>query len=98
VCCFQPEVVAAATQIWDIAVQTEAKARVRVPADAVALRDPALSAAIGLNCWEEGWHKEVLFNLVQTYGIALAPIPPTIGSRDPEWAYPVTGFSEFSRR
>ena len=54
----------------------------------------ALSAAIGLNGWEEGRHKEVLSNLVQTYGIALAPEPPYLEPRDPEWAYLVTGFSE----
>ena len=51
-------------------------------------------AAIGLNGWEEGRHKEVLSNLVQTYGIALAPEPRYVEPRDPEWAYLVTGFSE----
>ena len=30
----------------------------------------------------------------QTYGIALAPEPPYLEPRDPEWAYLVTGFSE----
>ncbi len=80
--------------IWDIAVQTEGKARLRMLSYAAALRDPALSEAIGLNGWEEGRHKEVLSNLVQTYGIALAPEPPYIEPRDPEWAYLVTGFSE----
>ena len=80
--------------IWDIAVQTEGKARLRMLSYAAALRDPAMSAAIGLNGWEEGRHKEVLSNLVQTYGIALAPEPPYVEPRDPEWAYLVTGFSE----
>ena len=80
--------------IWDIAVQTEGKARLRMLSYAAALRDPALSAAIGLNGWEEGRHKEVLSNLVQAYGIALAPEPAYLEPRDPEWAYLVTGFSE----
>jgi len=80
--------------IWDIAVQTEGKARLRMLSYAAALRDPALSAAIGLNGWEEGRHKEVLSDLVRTYGIALAPEPPYLEPRDPEWAYLVTGFSE----
>jgi hypothetical protein len=75
-------------------VQTEGKARLRMLAYAAALRDPALSASIGLNGWEEGRHKEVLSNLVQTYGIALASEPPYIEPRNPEWAYLVTGFSE----
>jgi hypothetical protein len=80
--------------IWDIAVQTEGKAQLRMLAYAAALRDPILSAAIRLNGWEEGRHKQVLSNLVQTYGIALAPEPPYLEPRDPEWAYLVTGFSE----
>ena len=33
-------------------------------------------------------------NLVQAYGIALAPEPAYAEPRDPEWAYLVTGFSE----
>jgi len=73
-------------RIWDIAGQAEGKARLRMLAYAAALRDPALSAATGLNGWEEGRHKEVLSNVVQTYGIALGPEPPTIEPRDPEWA------------
>jgi hypothetical protein len=61
---------------------------------AAALRDPALADAIGQNGWEEGRHKEVLSNLVQAYGIVLAPEPAYLEPRDPEWAYLVTGFSE----
>jgi hypothetical protein len=80
--------------IWDIAVQTEGKARLRMLSYAAVLRDLALSEAIGLNGWEEGRHKEVLSNLVRTYGIALAPEPAYVEPRDPEWAYLVTGFSE----
>jgi hypothetical protein len=80
--------------IWDIAVQTESKARMRMLAYAAVLRDPALAKAIGLNGWEEGRHHEVLSNLVRAYGIALAPEPPYAEPRDAEWAYLVTGYSE----
>ena len=80
--------------IWDIAVQTEGKARLRMLAYARALRDPDWRAAIERNGWEEGRHKEVLHNMVAFYGIALEEEPPYLEPRDPEWAYMVTGFSE----
>ena len=80
--------------IWDIAVQTEGKARQRMLTYARMLRDPAWQAAIELNGWEEWRHKQVLSDLVACYGIALEPEPPYPPPRDPEWAYLVTGFSE----
>ena len=80
--------------IWDIAVQTEGKARLRMQCYAASLRDPAWHDALSLNGWEEGRHKEVLANLVRAYGIALAPEPVYVEPRDAEWAYLVTGFSE----
>ena len=80
--------------IWDIAVRTEGKARLRMQAYADGVRDQAWHDAIGLNGWEEGRHKEVLANLVQAYGIALEPEPPYLPPKDSEWAYLVTGFSE----
>jgi hypothetical protein len=80
--------------IWDIAVQTEGKARLRMLSYAHSLSDPDWRAAIELNGWEEGRHKVVLSNLVQAYGIALAPEPVYVKPRDVEWAYLVTGFSE----
>jgi hypothetical protein len=80
--------------IWDIAVQTEGKARLRMLAYADSLTDKELREAIGLNGWEEGRHKEVLSHLVRAYGIELAPEPEYIPPKDPEWAYLVTGFSE----
>ena len=80
--------------IWDIAVQTEGKARLRMQCYAESLRDQAWHDALVLNGWEEGRHKEVLSNLVQAYGIALAPEPVYVVPRDTEWAYLVTGFSE----
>jgi hypothetical protein len=80
--------------IWDIAVQTEGKARLRVLSYAGSIDDPLLRRAIELDGFEEGRHKEVLSNLVQAYGIRLTPEPEYVCPRDPEWAFMVTGFSE----
>jgi hypothetical protein len=80
--------------IWNIAVQTEGKARLRMLSYANSLQDAEWREAIGQNGWEEGRHKEVLANLVQAYGIKLEPEPPYLEPRDAEWAYLVTGFSE----
>ena len=80
--------------IWDIAVQTEGKARLRMKAYGESLLDPTWREAIEQNAWEENRHKEVLSNLVATYGIQLAPEPAYQSPRDAEWAYLVTGFSE----
>src|SRR5215469_710866 len=80
--------------IWNIAVQTEGKARLRMLSYANSLHDSEWREAIGQNGWEEGRHKEVLANLVQAYGIKLDPEPPYLEPRDAEWAYLVTGFSE----
>lgn len=80
--------------IWDIAVQTEGKARLRMLSYARTCADPAWAAAVELNGWEEGRHKVVLSHLVAAYGIALEPEPAYIEPRDTEWAYLVTGFSE----
>jgi hypothetical protein len=80
--------------IWDIAVQTEGRARLNVAAYAARVRDPLLRRAVELNAFEEGRHKHVLSNLVAAYGIALAPEPEYAVQGDPEWAYMVTGYSE----
>ncbi len=80
--------------IWDIAVQTEGKAKARVLGYAARIADPLLRRAVELDGFEEGRHKEVLSNLVAAYGIALAPEPPYPPPRHPEWAFMITGFSE----
>jgi len=80
--------------IWDIAVQTEGRARLNVAAYAATTSDPLLRKAIELNAFEEGRHKLVLSNLVTAYGIALAPEPQYVVQGDPEWAFMVTGYSE----
>ena len=83
-----------ALPIWDIAVQTEGKARMRMAAYAATIRDPEMRDTIARNGWEENRHKEVLSKLVAAYDIPLAKEPAYIEPRDPEWAYMVTGFSE----
>jgi hypothetical protein len=80
--------------IWDIAVQTEGRARLNVASYAAVVADPLLRKAIELNAFEEGRHKHVLSNLVAAYGIALAPEPEYVVRGDPEWAFMVTGYSE----
>jgi hypothetical protein len=80
--------------IWDIAVSTENKASARMRAYADATPDPAWRDAIGRNGWEESRHREVLANLVASYGIKLAPETPEQPPADAEWGYLVTGYSE----
>ncbi len=80
--------------IWDIAVQTEGKAKLRVATYGERVADPLLKEAIALNGFEEGRHKEVLANMVEAYGITLAKEPPYVKPRDAEWAFMVTGYSE----
>ena len=83
-----------ALPIWDIAVQTEGKARLRMAAYAGTLRDPAMRDALALNAWEEQRHKDVLARMVAAYGIDLTPEPVQHPPRDPEWGCLVTGYSE----
>jgi hypothetical protein len=80
--------------IWDIAVQTEGRARLNVASYATVTPDPLLRKAIELNAFEEGRHKHVLSNLVAAYGIALTPEPEYTVQGHPEWAFMVTGYSE----
>jgi hypothetical protein len=80
--------------IWDVAVQTEGRARLNVASYAAVTPDPLLRKAIELNAFEEGRHKLVLSNLVAAYGVTLAPEPQYVVQGDPEWAFMVTGYSE----
>ncbi|MBV9828211.1 MAG: ferritin-like domain-containing protein [Alphaproteobacteria bacterium] len=83
-----------ALPIWDIAVQTEGKATLRVRSYAEQMTDPLLRRAMDLDAFEEGRHKQVLSNMVAAYSIDLAPEPEYLRPRYPEWAFMVTGFSE----
>jgi hypothetical protein len=80
--------------IWDIAVQTEGKARLRMAAYAKTVADADMRNTLTLNAWEENRHKEILSRMVAAYGIPLAREAPYLYPRDAEWAYLVTGYSE----
>jgi hypothetical protein len=80
--------------IWDIAVQTEGRARLSFAAYADSLDDSEMRSTIMLNAWEEHRHKEVLSHLVRAYGIELEVEPPYLTPRDREFAFLVTGYSE----
>ena len=80
--------------IWDIAMQTEGNASLRVLSYAATIKDPLLREAVEIDGFEETRHKQVLSNLVQAYGIPLAPEPEYLCPRRPEWAFLLAGFCE----
>ncbi len=80
--------------IWDIAVQTEGRASIRVAAYASTVADPLLRDALTMNAAEEARHKQVLGKLVEAYGIALEPEPPYLAPADALRAWMLTGYSE----
>ena len=80
--------------IWDIAVHTESRARLRFAAYAASVADPDVGHALMLNAWEEDRHKHVIASLAESYGIGLAPEPPFRQPRALQWAYLVTGHQE----
>jgi hypothetical protein len=80
--------------IWDIAMQTEGNASLRVLSYAKTVADPLLREAIEIDGFEETRHKLVLSNLVEAYGITLAPEPEYLPPRHPEWAFLLAGFCE----
>jgi hypothetical protein len=80
--------------IWDIAVQTEGRAMLRVETYANTVSDPLLHEALTMDGGEEARHKVVLSKLVEAYGIALEPEPAYEVPNDPEWGWMVTGYSE----
>ena len=80
--------------IWDIAMQTEGNASLRVLSYAETIKDPLLREAVAIDGFEETRHKQVLSNLVQAYGIPLAPEPEYLPPRHPEWAFLLAGFCE----
>jgi hypothetical protein len=92
----EPETLARITSlpIWDIAVQTEIKASMRIEAFAATIADPALRKALLHMAGEESRHRDVLSRLVAAYGIPMQPEPTYTLPRDPEWGFMVTGYSE----
>ncbi|CAG9244100.1 ferritin-like domain-containing protein [Paraburkholderia unamae] len=80
--------------IWDIAVQTEGRASIRVQTYAQTVNHPLLREAIEMDAAEEARHKVVLSHLVRAYGIELAPEPAYPPPKKAEWAWMFTGYSE----
>ncbi len=80
--------------IWDIAVQTEGRASIRVKSFAATVTEPLLRQALETDAGEEERHKVVLSKLVAAYGIKLAPEPDYTAPRNALWAWLVTGYSE----
>jgi hypothetical protein len=80
--------------IWDIAVQTEGRASIRVSTYAASVDDPLLREAITMSGDEEARHKVVLSKLVQAYGIEIAPEPPYPAPDNALRAWMLTGYSE----
>jgi hypothetical protein len=80
--------------IWDIAMQTEGNASLRVLSYANNVADPLLREAIEIDGFEETRHKQVLANLVAAYGIRLAPEPEYLPPKHPEWSFLLAGFCE----
>jgi hypothetical protein len=80
--------------IWDIAMQTEGNASLRVLSYAKKIADPLLREAVEIDGFEETRHKQVLSNLVAAYGIRLAPEPEYLPPKHPEWGFLLAGFCE----
>ncbi len=80
--------------IWDIAVQTEIKAAMRIEAYARTIEHPALRDALLHMAGEESRHRDVLSRLVAAYDIPMQPEPSYTPPRDAEWGFMVTGYSE----
>jgi hypothetical protein len=80
--------------IWDIAVQTEIKASMRIEAYAATIRQPALRDALLHMAGEESRHRDVLSRLVAAYDIPMQPEPAYDLPKDAEWGFMVTGYSE----
>src|SRR5690606_4323399 len=79
---------------WDMAVETEAWASLRVKTFAATIGDPLLREAVELDAFEEARHERVLRGLARAYGIALREAPALEPPRDPEAAFLRTGYAE----
>ncbi|HVE21295.1 MAG TPA: ferritin-like domain-containing protein [Acidocella sp.] len=80
--------------IWDIAVQTEIKASMRIENYAKTVPNAALSQALLHMAGEESRHRDVLSRLVAAYDIPMQPEESYQLPKDAEWGFMVTGYSE----
>lgn len=79
---------------WDVAVQTEGYASIRMQRLADNAQDKLIKEAVALNAFEEARHKNVLEYMIKFYGIQLKPEPVYTADKDPEWAFLRTGYGE----
>ncbi len=91
-----PETLARITSlpIWDIAVQTEIKASMRIENYAKTVPNAALRQALLHMAGEESRHRDVLSRLVAAYDIPMQPEETYQLPKDAEWGFMVTGYSE----
>jgi hypothetical protein len=80
--------------IWDIAVQTEIKASMRIEHYAKTVPNAALRQALQHMAGEESRHRDVLSRLVAAYDIPMQPEETYQLPKDAEWGFLVTGYSE----
>ena len=80
--------------IWDIAVQTEIKASMRIENYAKTVPSAALRQALLHMAGEESRHRDVLSRLVAAYNIPMQPEETYQLPKDAEWGFLVTGYSE----
>ncbi|WP_331535047.1 ferritin-like domain-containing protein [Acidocella sp.] len=80
--------------IWDIAVQTEIKASMRIENYAQTVPSAALRQALLHMAGEESRHRDVLSRLVAAYDIPMQPEETYELPKDAEWGFMVTGYSE----
>jgi hypothetical protein len=80
--------------IWDIAVQTEIKASMRIENYAKSVPNAALRQALQHMAGEEARHRDVLSRLVAAYNIPMQPEETYQLPKDAEWGFLVTGYSE----
>lgn len=79
---------------WHVAVTTEGNAALRMQTMAEETPDPLMKEALELNAFEERRHKDVIENLIRSYGITIGPEPPYRRPKNPERAYIQTGYGE----
>jgi hypothetical protein len=84
----------AALPFWQVALETETNAGLRMQALADATDDPLIREAVALNAFEERRHKEVLGHMIRFYGVEVGAERPPEAMRDPVWAFLRTGYGE----
>lgn len=79
---------------WDMAIETEENAGLRMEAFADSTSDELIRKAVELNAFEERRHRDVLGHMMRFYGIAVNREIHAKPLRDPRWAFLRTGYGE----